>query len=152
MLKINKNLSSLLSLAASFVLGAVLIVLTVAMPALLKAYIGFVEREYLLDSFGAIIALFYGVIVVAMAADAALIILLYHVRRGTVFTDASVACIRAISWACLAEGIIFAVLAAYFPFSALVSAAAVFIGLIVRVVKNVIEEATAIKNENDMTV
>lgn len=152
MLKINKNLSTSLSLAASYALGAGFIAAAALLPAILKAYIRFTERDCLLDSFGTILALFYGVVVIGIAADAALIILLHHVKRGIVFTDGSVACIRAISWACVAEGVIFAVLTAYFRFSVLVAAAALFIGLIVRVVKNVIEEATAIKNENDMTV
>lgn len=152
MLKINRNLSVTLSLIISFVVGGGLLVLTVMMPYVLKAYIKTTERMYLLNSYGVILTLFYGAIVFAITAIAALILLLLYVRGGNVFSANSVSCLRVISWACMSECVVFAALSFYFILALLISAAALFMCLLLRVVKNVIEEATAIKNENDMTI
>ena len=152
MLKINRNLSTTLSLVISFIVAAGLLVLTVTIPRILTEYIKMTDRMYLFDSYGAILALFYGAIVFAITAIAALILLLFYVRGGNIFCSGSVSCLRVISWACASECVVFAALAFYFILSALISAAALFMCLLLRVVKNVIEEATAIKNENDMTI
>lgn len=152
MLKINRNLSVTLSLIISFVVGGGLLVPTVMMPYVLKAYIKTTERMYLLNSYGVILTLFYGAIVFAITAIAALILLLLYVRSGNVYSANSVSCLRVISWACMSECVVFAALSFYFILALLISAAALFMCLLLRVVKNVIEEATAIKNENDMTI
>ena len=79
--------------------------------------------------------------------------LLLRVREGKVFTAESVGLISGISWGCYLVAGVFCGLAAYFTFVALLVAfVAAFLGLCLRVVKNVIEEATEIKAENDMTV
>jgi hypothetical protein len=48
--------------------------------------------------------------------------------------------------------VLFALLGWYFRLALAVGFVAVFVGLCLRVVKNVIEEATLIKSENDLTV
>lgn len=68
------------------------------------------------------------------------------------FTPASVALIRGVSWCCFLLCLVFGVLGKYFLLAYVVALAAVFLGLCLRVVKNVIEEATEIKMENDLTV
>jgi hypothetical protein len=78
--------------------------------------------------------------------------LLGELRAGRVFTDGNVRRLRASSWCCVG---VFAVcgLAAvhYVPFAAF-SAAAGFMALIVRIVKNVFEQALAMKSELDLTI
>ena len=49
-------------------------------------------------------------------------------------------------------GVTFAAIGLYFFIGFVVSGLAFFLGLCLRVVKNVIEEATDIKSENDLTV
>ena len=56
------------------------------------------------------------------------------------------------SWCCFLLCLLFGILGIFFLLSFAVAFIAVFLGLCLRVVKNVIEEATQIKDENDLTV
>ena len=94
----------------------------------------------------------YVILALALAGDITLFFLLQAVRKGDVFTDKAVAMIRLISWCLIAIGVIFFTMFKFFPRIPFIGAIFVFFGITVRVVKNVIEEATAIKNENDLTV
>lgn len=78
--------------------------------------------------------------------------LLRRIEMEQVFIMANVECLRWISWSCFAGAIIgFASVAYYFPW-VFVAVAAAFMGLIVRVVKNVVAQAVELKNESDFTV
>ncbi len=94
----------------------------------------------------------YGILAVCMLADVLLFRLLFLVRRGQVFTGASVAMIRGVSWCCFLLGVIFCGFGLMFRIAFVLAFVAVFLGLCLRVVKNVIEEAVEIKEENDLTV
>ena len=87
-----------------------------------------------------------------LLADILLFNLLNRVKKGLVFTSDSVALIRGVSWCCLFLCVIFCGLGVYFQLAFIVAFAAMFLGLCIRVVKNVIEQATEIKQENDLTV
>jgi hypothetical protein len=79
--------------------------------------------------------------------------LLGSIGRGEVFIAKNVRALRLISWCCFAEALLLA--AAAWMFSLILfslSIAAAFFGLILRVVKNVIEAAVLIKAENDLTI
>ncbi len=78
--------------------------------------------------------------------------LLMNVARNLIFTDGSVFCLRAVSWCCIIAGILFGILSLYWLIFLLGAFGAVFMGVMLRVVKNVIEEAVSIKNENDFTI
>lgn len=78
--------------------------------------------------------------------------LLNSISRGEVFTRGNIALLRCCSWCCMAVAVIclgFTVTLFYFL---LVATAAAFVGLILRVVKNVFEQALALKEENDYTI
>ena len=78
--------------------------------------------------------------------------LLYNIGAGLVFTSKNVAVLRRLSWCCIAAGLVFLASCLYYiPFLVL-SAAAAFAGLILRVVKNVFAEAVSLKEENDFTI
>jgi heme exporter protein D len=78
--------------------------------------------------------------------------LLRHIEIGQVFTPKNVELLRRISWSCfLGAGIALISLLYYFPWVFLAVAAA-FMGLIVRVVKNVVAQAVELKDEADYTV
>jgi len=79
--------------------------------------------------------------------------LLRNIRKDIVFDRVNVKCLRIISWCC------FAVAAASFCgwpsihiVLIFVASAAAFFGLLMRVVKNVIDAACEIKDENDFTI
>lgn len=78
--------------------------------------------------------------------------LLRRIEIGQLFIDENVEHLRRISWSCfLGAGIAFVSLFYYFPWL-FVFIAAAFMGLIVRVVKNVVAQAVKLKNEADYTI
>ena len=94
----------------------------------------------------------YASMAIAEACAVTILLLLLRVRRGLVFTARSVAYIRYVSWGCMLIALLCLLAAYFFHMAYFIAMAAVFLGLCLRVVKNVIEEATAIKNENDYTI
>ncbi len=156
MLKIPSKLSIVFSIviSVSFFIGCIAgaFVLPFLVENLIEA------KEYIGSDFGfeinssLVIALSYVIVAFAMLADVLLFYLLLRVRSNKVFTDKSVALIRGVSWCCFFISIVFCALGLYFYISFIVAFAGIFLGLCLRVVKNVIEEATRIKEENDFTV
>ena len=78
--------------------------------------------------------------------------LLGNIECGGVFTGENVAILRAVSWCCAAVAVICLVSAAYYLPFALVAASSAFMALIVRIVKNVFQQALLMKDELDFTV
>lgn len=78
--------------------------------------------------------------------------LLKNIGAGRAFTAENVAALRLISWCCiLAAAVYFC--AGFFDWYLFVFAvAAAFVGLVLRVVKNVFAQAVALKEENDYTI
>ncbi|HWQ30025.1 MAG TPA: DUF2975 domain-containing protein [Negativicutes bacterium] len=78
--------------------------------------------------------------------------LLRHIELDKVFIMANVEYLRLISWSSFAGAIIcFASTSYYLPWI-FVAVAAAFMGLIVRVVKNIIAQAVELKNESELTI
>ncbi|MDR2132007.1 MAG: DUF2975 domain-containing protein [Clostridiales Family XIII bacterium] len=101
----------------------------------------------------AILILYYVCCVPALAALFLLDRLLANIKKGLVFTEENVRALRAISWCCFAEAFILAVAALRLaPTLFAVAVVMAFFGLILRVVKNVIDAAVALKFENDFTI
>ena len=78
---------------------------------------------------------------------------LRRLERGAVFVPANVTALRRIGWCCLLAGALclptgFIV---YLPF-AFLGCAALFMALIVRVIKNAFAQAVRMKNELDLTI
>ena len=98
---------------------------------LITIYVGFIPAAYLLYN---------------------LLLLLRRIEAGKLFITENVERLRRISWSCfLGAGIALVSVFYYFPwFFVFVSAA--FMGLIVRVVKNVVAQAVALKDEVDHTI
>ena len=78
--------------------------------------------------------------------------LLGNIRRGAVFTAENVRCLRGVSWCCVGAAAVCLVSALYYPSFLMVTAAAGFMCLIVRVVKNVFQQAVVMKTEIDLTI
>ena len=95
----------------------------------------------------------YLVIALVILADICLFLLLRSIRRDAIFTHSSVTLLRAISWASILAGFLAFPLFFIFIREALfISFVALFLGVVLRVVKQVIEKATALKEENDATI
>ena len=81
-----------------------------------------------------------------------LYVLLQRISAGGVFVKENVACLRYISWCCFAGAMICFVSALYYVLWLAVGAAAAFMGLIVRVIKNVFAKAVSLQNDADLTI
>lgn len=78
--------------------------------------------------------------------------LLRRIEAGQVFITDNVECLRRISWSCFAGAVVALASGFYYLAWLFVFVAAAFMGLIVRVVKNVVAQAVALKDEADYTV
>ena len=98
------------------------------------------------------LASIYSSAVPAAAVLWALWRLLRNIRAGAVFIPENTALLRLISWCCIAAGLVYLVSTLYYMPFLVLSAAAAFVGLMLRVVKNAFAEAVSIKHENDYTI
>ena len=95
----------------------------------------------------------YLVISLVILADVCLFLLLRNIRREAIFTHSSVTLLRVISWSSIFAGFLAFPLFFLFIREALfISFVALFLGVVLRVVKQVIEKATELKEENDATI
>ena len=78
--------------------------------------------------------------------------LLFHIRKDEIFISANVQYLRCISWCCFAVALITLVGGVFYIPFAFAAVPAAFVGLMLRVVKNVMESAVAIKEENELTI
>jgi len=150
MLKISKKASNTLSQIFCIVIFVLLTASVFALPSVMRFFIEifYKPEEYFLPT----VIILYFVLLPAFIADISLFLLLRNIKSEKIFTPESVAYLRTISWCCMAAGALFFVLGFYYYMIFLLAFAAFFMGVILRVVKNVIEEATEIKSENDFTI
>ncbi len=78
--------------------------------------------------------------------------LLGNIRKQEIFVDANVTCLRVISWCCFGLALVFFVLGFRRSLAWLITFAAAFFGLIMRVLKNVFQLAVEMRKENDYTI
>lgn len=157
MLKINRKVSVYISLVLTAVMFAAVIALTVFMPALTDYLISLPdqtgERLALKDWHVALIRVAsYAEAAIMLCGLGLLFALLLLVLKGKVFTGAAVDLIRYISWLLILMGLILVSMTYFFTLASFVGVAIMFLGLTIRVVKNVIEEAVSLREENDLTV
>ncbi len=157
MFKISRKLSVWLSIVLAGLFMVALVFGAFIMPWLVHTLIDLPDTSGIRQNITAggrtlVMAASYGLLVVCALADVLLFALLLRVRKGLVFTAKSASLIRGVSWCGIALGLLFGLLGLYFELSLALAFAGFFLGLCLRVVKNVIEEATAIKEENDLTV
>ena len=78
--------------------------------------------------------------------------LLANISKQELFTERNTKCVRIISWCCFGLAAVFAVLSFWRLLALLVAVIAAFVGLILRVVKNMLATATELREENDFTI
>ncbi len=88
----------------------------------------------------------------AIIALVCLDILLRNIRQEKPFISQNVKLLRIISYCCFAESLVFMYFATLKVFVLVVVIACAFMGLILRVVKNVFEQAVVLREENDFTI
>ncbi len=100
----------------------------------------------------AMLVIFYMVFVPAAIALFGLERMLHNIQQGKVFSKANVAHLRLVSWACFFAAVFLLIGACLWPVLILAAGVIGFMGLFVRVIKNMLAEAIAIKEENDFTI
>ena len=152
MLRISKNASVTVSIVLTALFCAVLLSAAFILPGFVRLIASAALRP--LGPRDGIVVLVSGYLILLFALLAAvmLIRLLLLVRSGNVFTPGSVSLMRGVSWCAFVIGLVFLIMSWYYLVALVLAFTAVLLGLCLRVVKNVIEEATAIKFENDLTV
>ncbi len=94
----------------------------------------------------------YSMYATALVTLVLLIVLLQKVRRGQVFSWSVSRLLFALSLCCFAEALLFASIGFCFQLAFGVALAACILGVCLRVVRNVLDEAARIKAENDFTI
>ena len=147
----NDKRSMMLSKACTLLCLVFVVVVLVTGPQLVLWLMGISYNAQMADA-----RLFLATIYVGGAVAVGLLVLLYrllhNISHDIVFVHANVALMRYISWGCFAGGAVGLASALYYLPWGIVGLAAGFIGLILRVLKNVFAQAVEIKNENDYTV
>lgn len=103
------------------------------------------------------IAWLYLAVTYSSAVPAALVLLCLHrllknISQEDVFCEENVWHLRTMSWCCIAAGLVYFAAGWFDWYLFVFAAAAAFVGLMLRVVKNVFAQAVAIKAENDYTI
>lgn len=95
----------------------------------------------------------YLILALVLCANICLLLLLRNIRLGAIFTKSSVTLLRIIAWAAIFAGILaFPLFFLFIREGLFIAFVALFLGVVLRVVKQVIEKATELKEENDATI
>ena len=154
---LSNRTSSIISLVLAIALIPALVFLAWWLPDIVTAMLdthdnlGHRELMQAWERTGVLIAA-YAMLVVAFAAVGLLLALLRSVLKGKVFSRTALSVLNWLSICCFAEGALFCYVGIYFQVALCLMIAASFLGVSLRVVRNVIAEAMRYKEENDLTV
>ncbi len=151
----NSNKSIKLSLVVCFAVFVLLIFGAFSMPFLLKRYFGDFQGSFgdiLMIQYKTVLVCFYVCLLPAFTALISLVKMLGDIKREEIFTDSNIKRLRLLSWCCFA--VAFVCVVGCFMYVPLVvfSIAAGFMGLIIRIIKNVICSAKILREENELTI
>ena len=157
MLKINRRLSVFISIVLTTVMFAGTVALAFYMPAFLRYLFSLLDKSGILSDLSPVrqtmlFAAAYAEIALMLSGLGMLFALLLLVHKKKVFTLKAVELIRYISWCLILMGVVMISLTFFSLIALFAGTAVLFVGLTIRVVKNVIEEAVFLKEENDLTV
>ena len=119
-------------------------------PTMVRSYVEYTAKNP--EIMTPLLITIYACCVPALVSLICLDRLLANIKKEEIFIEKNVKNLRLISWCCFAASIILVISGFYYILFLMIAVAAAFFGLILRVVKNVIEQAMIIKNENDFTI
>lgn len=146
----NPSKSALTTSICNRLVIVIVISAAIAAPYLVKSYVAYTMKNP--EIITPLLVTIYACAVPGLIALFSLDRLLANIKAKNVFIEKNVKHLRIISWCSFAVSGILFVSGFYYLLFLLVAVAAAFFGLILRVVKNVIEQAVIIKNENDYTI
>ncbi len=147
-----KNQSAILTsilIKIVYVLAAVCCVMA---PYMVEHYDRMIIAKGEPSVFVPLLVTLYSAVPAAVVALVCLDKLLKNIIECQPFVEKNVKLLRIISYCCFAEALVFIYFATLKPFAVIVVIACAFMGLILRVVKNVFEQAVSIREENDFTI
>ncbi|MBQ3587404.1 MAG: DUF2975 domain-containing protein [Oscillospiraceae bacterium] len=147
----NKDKSLKLSRICVYIFAVIMVAAAIAAPKLFSLLIS-LRTKYLAGTLPYFLASTYTACIPATVALWGLNRLLGNIEKGDVFINENVHIMRTLSWRCIVAGLICFLSASYYMPFLILAAAAGFVGLILRVVKNVFARAVEIKQENDYTI
>ncbi len=146
----NNNKSILLSRLCVIAFIVLLTAVAVLAPFLVERLIA--NRIYLVGAKTFFLLTIYTGCVPAAVLLASLFLLLHRIKEGRVLVTKNVESLRHISWCCFLGALICLASALYYIPWLAVAVAAAFMGLIVRVIKNVFDRAVSLQNDADFTI
>ncbi len=148
--------SAKISLGICILSSVMLIVLIFVFPEFFKGmyltYNGYGATEMLSVITKWIVPAFYCCVPFAAAALYMLIRLFLNIINDKVFIAPNVKYLRFISWCCYAVMLITFIACLGFPLMIIITFAMAVVGTLLRVVKNVMDSAVKIREENDLTI
>ncbi len=153
----NRKRSVILSIVACFIFLGILTSFVFVGPWFIKiwfsVYRGWnINGEAIKDMSMLFVSCFYPCALVAYITLYSLLRLLFNIKKDEIFVCANVKYLRRISWCCFIVALItFVGGVFYIPFL-FAAVAAAFLGLMLRVVKNVMQNAVEINEENELTI
>lgn len=139
-----------LSIMVTILLAVLLVVLIFTAPPVFQWFSKITGR--IGKPVQTLIITFYTCCLPVATALALLMKLLLNIRAGHIFIFQNVKLLRYLSWCCFSVVPFTIVGGIYYISLFVIAAAAAFMGLILRVLKNIMAAATEIKAENDFTV
>lgn len=144
------KISATVSLVVVSVFTLLMIVVAIGAPWLFKLYTEFFDRAKYV--YTPLLVTYYFALIPGILSASHLLRLLINIRKDEVFIRKNVVSLMVITAGLFLLFVItFVAGFFYFPFF-IVSAAALFMGIILCVVKSVFVKATELKNENDLTI
>lgn len=157
----NKERSVLLTQAIVRICYVLLAAAVIILPFVFKEY-GSENRISMISELGRyVMGPFYAIVPAGYVALICIDKLLMNIKKELVFDAKNVKLLRVISWSCFYAAVVcvaaFVLIWITFTYSVglglvILAAGAGFMGLVVRVVKNIFEAAIVIKDENDLTI
>ena len=143
-----------LSKLLTYCLIVILVVAFVCIPFISRWYISISNTDSVIrtDAFIPVCVMLVICDIFGLTAANSLRKLIANIGKSEVFIPENSQCLRIISWCCIFVGATFTVFGLWRISFFLGAFFAFFMGLIMRVLKNVFEKAVFIKNENDLTV
>lgn len=147
------------SLYASLVITVIIFIAIVTSPVYLPRLLANFVRPFGFDgrenaAFSSLLAVLFASALPGLLCDLTLFALLMNIRAERVFVARNVTYLRVLSWCCFLVGAEYLLFSFRYQFLSLffIAFAALFVGMILRVIKNVFDQAIALREENDYTI
>lgn len=153
----NSKKSVVISICVCFIVSAVLLILVVAGPMLFEIYLttyrGFLPDGEALATLKTVFGFcFYPSSVFAAIILYSLLKLLYNIKDEKIFITKNVRYLKTVSWSCFAIAVITLAGGFFYMPMLMVAAAGGFTGVLLRALKNVMQSAVELREENDLTI